>query len=137
MDTGIRWIANKFGHEKGVFILGSQCCARVVHHPGRTAFKVANAWSDISGLAFKSRQVHFFIHPNFVSIVSRIPVFSVLPVASPTCVRAVYNIYQPFFFTWMIPVVVFADDISIFIKYKLVRIPKTCCKHFEVASVGI
>src|SRR5690606_30715899 len=101
------------------------------------AHKITDTGCNVRGLAFKAGEIHFFIHPHFVAVVIGISVFAILPIAAPACIRAVDDINQALLFTGMINIVIFADDVSVFVKHKLMRIAYTVGKDLEIAAIGI
>src|SRR5690606_2537203 len=92
---------------------------------------------DISRLPLKPGFEQPLIHPDLVRIVFRITVFSKLPVYPPSGIRAVYEVYQPFGFPCMVPVVVYADQIGEFVKHKLMGVAKSPGKDLKITSVRV
>src|SRR5690606_7523025 len=88
-------------------------------------------------LAIPSGAVHILVHPNVVTIVLGICIFSILPIGSPTGIRAIYNIDQPLTFPSMVAIVIRTNYIAIFIKDKFVGVSKSMGKHLKVATIGM
>src|SRR6185503_12916569 len=105
MDAGAGRIAHKLDYKESILPRRTQCSTGIVQESGRTIYVVGDGWYEISGLTFKSWRVHFFIHPDLITVIIRIPVFAVLPIAAPSNVSAVNNIDQTFRFSRMITIV--------------------------------
>src|SRR5688572_23789859 len=137
MNARFRRVANKLRNEKSVFIFWAQGSSRIVHHTCGTIDKIFDTRCNVSWLSLKPWRIHFFSHPYFIAVVVRVPVFTILPIAPPAYISAIYNIHQPFTFTGMIAIVIFTDEIGVFIKNKFMCITITGSKYFKVASIGI
>src|SRR5690606_7016280 len=135
--TRLRGITDEFCHEKSVFVGRAEGRPRIIHHTSRPAYKIGNAWRDVSRLPIEPRQVHAFVHPDLIRIIGRITVLSVLPIAAPSSIGTIDDVHQALLFSGMVPVIVLTDDIAIFVKYELVCIAQPMGEYLKVGTVRI
>ena len=137
MDSGHRRVTIKFNHKKVVEPFRTQSCTRIKRHTGRSIDITANAGNDMGCLTFKPGLIHSLIHPHFVIIITRIAVFTKLPVDAPPGIRTIHDINQTLTLSGMIPIIVNRDDITILIKDKFMGIAKAMGEYFKIRTIRI
>ena len=120
-----------------ILIFWPQRSTGIVKHTCWAIHIVLNGRQDIRRLAFPSRHIHLLIHPHFIRIVFRIPVFTELPVCSPPDVCTFYHIYNALALARVVAIIVFTDQVAIFIKHKFMGVAIAVSKHFEITAIGI
>src|SRR5690606_23300110 len=81
--------------------------------------------------------VQFFVHPYIITVVLGIGIFAILPIGAPSGIGTFYNMYQTFTFAPVVPIIVRANDITIFVKYKFVGIAESGREDFKITAIGI
>src|SRR5690606_23515537 len=109
----------------------------IIDHSRRTVVIVPYRWDKICRLPVPSGAVHILVHPNVITVVLGICIFSVLPIGSPTGIGTIHNIDQSLTFPGMVAIVVRTYHIAIFIKNKFVGVPKPMGKHLKVTAIGV
>src|SRR5690606_861475 len=135
MGTGR--IPDKFDKKKTIFPFRPQCGTGIIDHSCRTVMIVSDRGNKICGLPVPSGAIHILVHPNVITIVLGICIFSVLPIGPPTGIRTIHNIDQSLAFPGMVAIVVRTYYIAIFIKNKFMGVPKSVGKYLKVAAIGI
>ena len=120
-----------------ILIFWPQRSTGIVKHTCWAIHIVLNGRQDIRRLAFPSRHIHLLIHPHFIRIVFRVPVFTELPVCSPPDVCTFYHIYNALALTGVVAIIVFTDQVAVCIENKFMGIAIAVSKHFEITAIGI
>src|SRR5690606_27392182 len=112
--------------------LFTQGSAGVVDHAGRSGVIGSQWWQQMCRLAFKTRFVITLVHPDFVSVVFGIFVFTELPVNPPAAVGTIDQIDKALVLAFMIAVVVYRDEVAVLIKDELVSIAQPMGEDLKV-----
>ena len=98
---------------------------------------VHNGGQNIRGLTLPARLKQLLIHPYFVQVITRVGVFTILPVGSPAHISSVHDVHESLAFARVVSVVIRRNQVSVFVKHKLVGVAKPGGKYLKIASVWI
>src|SRR5690606_10831641 len=94
-------------------------------------------WQQVRSLTLKAGFVISLIHPDLVDIVFRIFVFAQLPVNPPAAVGTIDQIDKALVLAFMIAVVVYGDQVAVFVEDKFMHISQPTGEDFEVGAVRL